>query len=254
MSVNRKFDFPISALIRSARLLHGALLDPVVGTPVDARLSRKSPNTKGVDASFSKELEEQIRLVEKGGVNQSSAIGSVGQMTGELGEAFTELERLMSGARRSATLSFSGNDPRLHSEFQVGIHDPKDFASEIDRARKIHAACIAHADELSLQGWIIEDTAALAETINLLDGGDAEHEAAKDTKKGFTQGRTTAANTLYKMCLSIQNAARLAYPSTRIAKDPSILVARNRYLLEEFPPRGGASAGDPAPAPAVTPV
>ena len=88
-------------------------------------------------------------------------------------------------------------------------------------------------------------------TIDLLDGGDTEHEAAKDKKKGFTQGRNLAANTLYKMCQSTQNAARLAYPSIKAAKDEATLVARNRYLLDEFPPRGGASAGDkPATPPA----
>ena len=39
------------------------------------------------------------------------------------------------------------------------------------------------------------------------------------------------------MCLSIQNAARLAHSTARAAKDEATLVARNRYLLDEFPPR-----------------
>ncbi len=103
----------------------------------------------------------------------------------------------------------------------------------------------------SIHPVLDEDTAALAASIDLLDGGDTEHEAAKDKKKGFTQGRNLAANALYKMCLSIQNAARLAYPATQAAKDEATLVARNRYLLDEFPPRNGASNGDkPAPPPA----
>ncbi len=165
-------------------------------------------------------------------------------MTQEQVEAFAEIERLLSGARRSATLAFPKNDARLHSEFQVGIREPSDFPSEIDRAKKILAACQTHADALDDHGWIDEDTSALAASIDLLDGGDTEHEAAKDQKKGFTQARNLAANALYKMCLSVQNAARLAYSATQAAKDENILVARNRYLLDEFPPRGGASAGD----------
>ena len=169
-------------------------------------------------------------------------------MTQEQIEAFAEFERLISGARRSANLAFPDNDVRLRSEFQVGIHEPADFPSETDRAGKVHAACLLHADALDDHGWIDEDTAALAAalaaSIELFDGGDTEHEAAKDNKKGFTKGRNLAANTLYKMCQSVQNPTRLAYPATKAAKDETILVARNRFLLDGFPPRGGASAGD----------
>ncbi|MEO8613617.1 MAG: hypothetical protein ABI600_00630, partial [Luteolibacter sp.] len=153
---------------------------------------------------------------------------------------------LPSGTRRSAHLAFPKNDARLHSEFQVGIHEPSDFPSEIERAKKVLAACQTHADALDDHGWIDEDTAALAASIDLLDDGDTEHEASKDKKKGFTQGRNLAANALYKQCLSVQNAARLAYPANKAktAKDEATLVARNRFLLDEFPPRAGASNGD----------
>ncbi|MGL4398469.1 MAG: hypothetical protein ACRCXD_01250, partial [Luteolibacter sp.] len=103
---------------------------------------------------------------------------------------------------------------------------------------------LLHADALDDHGWLDEDTTALGAAIDLLDGGDTEHEAAKDQKKGFTKARNLAADALYKMCLSIQNAARRAHPTAKAAKDEATLVARNRYLLDEFPPRGGASAGD----------
>ncbi len=158
-------------------------------------------------------------------------------VTQEQIEAFAEMERLLSGARRSANLAFPDNDVRLRSEFQVGIHEPTDFASEIERAGKVHAACLLHADALDNHGWLDEDTTALGNAIDLLDGGDAEHEAAKDQKKGFTKARNLAADALYKMCLSVQNAARLANPTARAAKDQATLVARNRFLLDEFPPR-----------------
>jgi hypothetical protein len=55
------------------------------------------------------------------------------------------------------------------------------------------------------------------------------------------------------MCQSVQNAARLAYPENKAAKDETILVARDRFLLNEFPPRGGSSTGD-KPAPPTPPA
>ena len=215
---------------------------PVPPSPAASR--RKTPVAGQPDIVFAPLFDAQITLVENGGIAQSGAFGEIGRMTQEQIEAFAELERLLSGARRSAHLSFPKNDARLHSEFQVGIHEPADFGSEIERARKVLAACETHADALDDHGWLEEDTAALSASIDLLDGGDAEHEAAKDKKKGFTQARNLAANALYKMCLSVQNAARLAYPANKAAKDETILVARNRFLLDEFPPRGGSSAGD----------
>ena len=150
---------------------------------------------------------------------------------------FRDSAGFFSGARRSAMLAFPGKDVRLRSEFQVGIHEPADFASEIERAGKVHAARLLHADALDDHGWLDEDTTALGTAIDLLDGGDTEHEAAKDQKKGFTKGRNLAADALYKMCLSVQNAARLAHPTAKAAKDEATLVARNRFLLDEFPPR-----------------
>jgi hypothetical protein len=251
MPANRTFDFPVSTLLRDSKRLHAALVDSTTGPAVARRLAKKNPVANQPAIVFAPLFEAQINLVENGGIAQSGAIGEVGEMTQEQIESFSELERLLSGARRSARLAFPDNDVRLHSEFQVGIHEPSDFASEIDRARKVLAACQTHADALDDHGWIDEDTAALSAAIALLDDGDTEHEAAKDQKQGFTKGRTLAANALYKMCQSVQNAARLAYPANKAAKDETILVARNRYLLDEFPPRGGASPGDkPATPPA----
>ncbi|MGL5018777.1 MAG: hypothetical protein ACRDBP_11630 [Luteolibacter sp.] len=237
MPANRTFSFPISVLIRDAKLLHGALIDAVTGPAVARRLSKKNPVAGQPDIVFAPLFEAQIQLVENGGIAQSGGIGKVGEMTQEQVEAFAEMERLISGARRSANLAFPDNDVRLRNEFQVGIHEPADFASEIERAGKVHAACLLHADALDDHGWLDEDTTALGGAIDLLDGGDTEHEAAKDQKKGFTKARNLAADALYKMCLSVQNAARLAHPTARAAKDETTLVARNRYLLDEFPPR-----------------
>ncbi len=78
-----------------------------------------------------------------------------------------------------------------------------------------------------------------------------EQEAQKDGKKGITANRNRAASALYKMGQSIQNAARLAYPSTQLGKTEGLEEARARYLLDEFPPR---NSGGAAPAPAPTPA
>ena len=103
-------------------------------------------------------------------------------MAQEQVEAFAEMERLLSGARRSASLAFPKGDVRHRNEFQVGVHEPDDFASVIERAHKVLAACQTHADALDDHGWLDEDTTALDAVIDLIDGGDNQHEAAKDKK------------------------------------------------------------------------
>ena len=241
MSIPRNFHFPISTLTRDAQRLLGALTDSTVGPLVTARLT----------SDFAVTFEAQITLVTTGNAKKSGAIGAIGELTQEQVEALPDLERLMAGARRTAALTFPKNDARLHSEFQVGIHEPQDFASELARAELILAACKTHAAALAEEGWSATDTTLLEQTIALLGGGDLDQEAAKDKKLGITSARNTAANLLYKYCLRTQNAARLAYPSTLSGKADGLEEARARYLLDEFPPRGGASAGDaPTPPPA----
>ena len=79
-------------------------------------------------------------------------------------------------------LAFPKNDARLRGEFQVGVHEPQDLASELERAGKMRAACATHADALAEHGWIAGDTALLADTVALRTGGDDTQEAAKDKK------------------------------------------------------------------------
>ena len=232
MSDQRDFDFPISTLTRDAKLLLGALRDPVVGPTVAARLKKKDPAA----LPFDQALEKQIGFVEKGGTDQSGALGGIGTLTTEQAAAYTEMERLLSGARRSAGLAFPGNTVVLHSEFQVGTgNDPQDLGSELERAGKVAAACVKYADDLGEHGWMESDTTDLDAAIETLTGGDDDKQTASSKKKGLTKARNLAANLLYKMCLSLQNAARLAYPNTR-ADDANVVEARSRYLLDVFPP------------------
>ncbi len=248
--MRRHFNFPISTLIRDVRRLLGALRDPSVGAAVAKRLKT------GFDAAF----ENQTGLLEKGGGDQSAAAGALGRLTQEQAGALTELERLVSAARRTATLLFPKGDPRLHAEFKVGINEPQDLASELERARVILTGCQTYAEALAEHGWVAEDTQALSDAIELLGGADDDQEASSDKKKGITAARTLAANALYKQCLTVQNAARLAYPSTKLGKLDGMEEARARFLLDEFPPRGGTATGQspdphgpptpPTPAPA----
>jgi hypothetical protein len=195
------FNFSVATLIGAAGRLLGALRDAVAGAAVLKRLKT------GFDAT----LEAQIALVEKGGGDQSTAGGAMVQLTQEEATAYTEMERLMSDARRSASLAFPKGDPRLHLEFSVGVQDqPHDLDHELQYANTIVKGCQTYAAQLAEHGWTADDTTALDGYITTLEGDPAVRDTAGDTKKRITSARNSGANDLYKMCLTVQNAARLA--------------------------------------------
>lgn len=240
MTHQRSFNFAVALLIGQATRLLAALRDTVAGPAV---LKRLKPG-------FDDALEAQIQLVQKGGTDQSSAGGALIQLTQAEAEAYTEMERLMSDARHSATLAFPKGDPRLHIEFSVGVQDQShDLDHEMDYANTIATGCQTYAAQLAEHGWTADDTTALAGFISTLEGDPALRDTAGDKKKRLTSARNSGANDLYKMCLSTQNAARLAYPITQAGKVAGVTEARARFLLGEFPPHNGGS-GTPAPAPA----
>ena len=249
--IPRAFRSRIGALPRAAQRLLGALNDTTIGPPVAATLP----------VTFVADFTTQIDLVEKHGTDQSGAFGTLHNLTRSQAEARAELFRLASLARRSATLAFSGQDPLLRSEFQVGIHDPRDLSSVLERARLLLAACEKYPDELATNGWPASNTTALSAAVDALASADQSQKTAADTKVGITAQRTTSANTLYKQCLLAQNAARMAYTGAPVDSDPAALEARARYLLGEFPRRVSATvtstptvAEAPAPAAPVSPL
>lgn len=245
MSHQRIFGFPVAGLIGAAGRLLGAVRDTVAGPAVVKRLKA------GFDAGF----DAQIKLVEKGGGDQSTAGGEMIQLTQEQALAYTEMERLMSDARHSASLAFVKGDPRLHIEFSVGAQDqPHDLDHELQYASTILKGCQTYADQLAEQAWTADDTTALSANITTLEGDPNVRDTAGDTKKRITSARNSGANDLYKMCLTVQNAARLAYPVTQTGKVANITENRARFLLDEFPPRNGTAAPAPAPTPAPTPA
>ena len=231
----RTFKFPLATLIRQARRLQDALADSAVGPGVSQRLPA------GFAASFG------TLLGQVGGTPAAKAgqMGDTGTLTQEQDDAFHEMLRLMAAARRSAGLAFKGNKVVLHEEFQVGIHDPHGLGHEIGRARIILAGANKHATELGQHGWIAQDAIELSTALDLLGDVDLEQEASKAEGPGLTAASTSAANKLYANCLSLQNAARLQYPSTK----PGHETARARFLLGEFPPH----APDAPPTPPAGP-
>jgi len=236
---DRAFRFPLSILISQAGRLGDALGDATVGPPVAARLP----------ATFAAEFGALLAKVSGGGATKAGQAGGAGQLTQAQTAAFAELERLMGAARRSAALAFPGQDVLLREEFQRGIDTPQSLAAVLERARIIAASCAKYAAELAAHGWIAQDTADLGDAITALEGANLSQESALDVGPGITAARTADANALYKKCLSLQNAARLAFPSTR----PDTATARARYLLDEFPPRDG-NGGAELPAAPATPT
>ncbi len=242
MTHQRIFDFTVALLIGQAGRLLGALRDAIAGPAVQKRLK----------AGFDAALEAQIALVQTGGTDKSTAEGGMVELTKEQALAYTEMERLMSDARRSASLAFVKGDPRLHLEFSVGVQDqPHDLDHELQYAHTIVKGCQTYATQLSEHGWIADDTTALSDNITVLEGDPSVRDTAGDAKKRITSGRNSAANGLYRMCLSVQNAARLAYPITQVGTVANITENRARFLLDEFPPKGGNST-PPTPPPAPT--
>ncbi len=246
MSHQRTFDFPVALLIGQAGRLLGALRDATVGPAVQKRLAT------GYDAT----LEAQIATVQKGGTDKSTAGGAMVQLTQAQAEAYTEMERLMGDARHSATLAFAKGDPRLHLEFSVGVQDQShDLDHELQFASTILKGCGTYSAQLAAEGWTADDTTALSAAITTLEGDPSVRDTAGDAKKRITSSRNSAASSLYKMCLTEQNAARLAYPVTQVGTVAGVAEARARFLLDEFPPRNGTAAPTPAPpAPATTPA
>jgi len=250
-TVKKGFHPSIGALHRAAQRLLDALHDTTIGPPVAASLP----------ATFAADFTTQIDLVETHGTDQSGAFGTMHTLTRTQGAAQAELLRLSALARRSAVLAFPGQDPLLHSEFQVGVHQPADLANILERARRLLAACEKYPAELTAHGWPAANTTAFSAAVDALAGADQDQKTAADVKVGSTAQRTSGANTLYKQCLLVQNAARLVYTGAPTADDPAAVEARARYLLGEFPPaRASAKAVAASPvaaspsAPAVVPA
>jgi len=241
--IPKAFRFRIGTLHRAAQRLLGALQDTTIGPPVAARLS----------TTFVADFSAQIELVARRGTDQSGAFGTMNSLTRAQVAAQAELLRLAALARRAAHHAFRGEDSLLRSEFQVGLHNPGDLASVIERADRLLSACRKYPAELAPNGWSGVDSDIFSAAIDALADADQNQETAADLKAGFTAQRNAAANTLYKQCNLVQNAARMLYTGASTEDDPAMIEARARYLLDEFPPRLRTD-GDPIPLPEAAPA
>ncbi len=157
----------------AGRRIHDALIDTKVGPPVVTRLASAVPEG-ATAANFPLYLDGLVEAVSKGGTEQAGAVGEISTLTKEQSLAYAETKRLMSAARRSAGYAFPGQDALLHAEFKVGVHEPQDLASELERASIIQASSVKYAAQLVKHGWIAQDATDLKDTIKLLGGKDLD--------------------------------------------------------------------------------
>jgi hypothetical protein len=244
MNDQRKFAFPLSTLLHSADSLDAALGDTDYASAMATRLDDPEKTPPYI---FRTVFETATAAVRTEVSNQGGKTGDAGDLTTDQRAAFAEVERLIAGARRSARQAFPGDDVKLRTEFQVGINEPQDLGAILDRAGKTLIAARKYAAALKKEGWIAADADALEAALEALSGVALEQDEALADRAQFTAALTRVANALYRLCLSVQNAARLAFPSNK----PNTEAARLRFLLETFPPRDrnqpdGGTQTDPA--------
>ncbi len=247
MNDKRKFSFSLSTLLHAADSLSDALADAEYAPAMSARLNDPAATPPLI---FATDFATAIAGVRTQVQNQGGKTGDAGDLTADQRATFAEVERLAAGARRTARQAFPGDDVKLRTEFQVGINDPQDFAAVIERARKTHTATVKYAADLKKEGWLPADSTALSTALAMLGTAALDQDEALADRAQFTAALTRAANTLYKNCLTTQNAARLQYPSTR----PGTEAARARFLLESFPPRDRSQPDPHPPTPPPPPV
>ena len=235
---NRDFNFPISVLTYNASLLRAALADPTVGPPVLTRLS--SP-------TFLTDFDTLLAKVTGAPAAKAGQMGGTGTLTLEQNDALAELRRLASAARRTAGITFKGNNVLLHEEFKVGTASGQALSDELADAKIIATSAAKYASQLAEHGWTAQDATDLAAANDTLSAADLSQETSKKTGPGMTGQANADANLLYKNTQSVQNAARLQFPSTQ----PGNETARARYLIGIFPPHGGNT---PPPAPPTPPT
>jgi hypothetical protein len=241
-SVNRSFGFPVSSLYGEAQRLLTALQDATIATPVIAHLP----------ATFVADFAAQVALVAQQGTDQSGATGTVNALTHAKAATALAYRQIAAYARRCAVFAFPGQEPLLRSEFSVGIHEPRDLHSVLDRARTLLAAVQEHSSDLAPHGWSAASTTARTAATAALAAAGGDSSSASDAKLGATALLYGGANVLYKLCRKAQNAANLVYPATNVSSDPTIVETRARFLLGEFPTRVRGTAKSSVAAPAAS--
>lgn len=178
--------------------------------------------------------------------------GGVGTLTKDQNALLKQLNKWISRARQTAGLAFKGQDVKLREEFQVGVNEPNDLASVLQRARTIVVAIkqAENAPAMKAKGWLDTDTTAFDGLVTSLAATDSTQETGKGGAKDATSTRNHNANLLYDNLRTIQNAADLQWPDDV----PANAGLRDEFRLRTFPPRSGNSAKPPPPAPPASGV
>ena len=153
-------------------------------------------------------------------------------------------------ARKTAKLAFPGQTVKLHTEFQVGVHDTHSLNSELGRADTILASVqtTVNLPAIELKGWTDAETAAFTTVrATFPDSTNVQKSGQSDAKKATTVKDTDAAN-LYEHVLTIQNAANLEFPAIIPANAP----IRDEFRLNTFPPDNHTPPEPTPPTPPVT--
>lgn len=173
--------------------------------------------------------------------------GETGNLTAAQHANLDALLHCMSQARKTAKLAFPGQTVKLHQEFQIGLHESHDLASELSRA-DIILASVKTADNLAamkLKGWTDADTTTFTTLRGAFPASTQTKTSSQSDAMKATVAKATDAADAYERILTIQNAADLEYP----ALDPANAPIRAEFKLGIFPPdHHVAPAAPPAPA------
>ena len=238
MPVKLAFNFPLSLLSQEA----DSILD--IAEANAALINPRLP------ANFVALQRTLLGTVRSDTTAQKGKAADVTGLTQAQNDELVILNDLVGRAKDTAKRAFKKQDGKLRNEFQVGINSPGDLASILSRARIVLGSCqtAENTTALAAKGWIVADTAALEQAIEVLDTADDTQESGKADKSGATDARNTAANELYEGLLTIQNAANNQWPEL----NPVNGAIRTKFRIGYFPPRAEQKkpAAAPTPAPA----
>jgi hypothetical protein len=239
---NRKYHFPLAILIGEGKLI------------TDAATAHPEVATR-LDPAYLTDTVVVLGKVKDQAADQQQKRGQTGVLTRAQLDKIHALQKEMHDARESAKLAFPQQAVKLREQFQVGVHQPHDLQSQLQRGRTILAGLQAaeNAPTLAGKGWTAADTAALDGAIQAIENDQTLLENAKDAGIGSTGQKNTQADDLYDRLLTIQNAANRQWPDT----DPANVQARADFRFGKFPPKdhgGHHVEPPPTPAPAAAPA
>lgn len=240
MAVKRKFTFPMSTLLYEANLI------------LTAAQGQSAFVTKRLRTGLLTESDTLLTGLGGEGSSAQAQTAATGGLTRQQNDAITTMLDLFGKLKDSAKRAFAGDDVKLREEFQVGINEPNDLGSILDRAKKGRDAGQKTENVAPLKdkgGWITDDTTALDTAITAVGGMDQQQRASKTVQIAGTDARNTAANSLYDNLLTIQNAAEIEWPE----REASNRATRDSFRMPGFPPSDRHKSSPPPAGGSSTP-